>query len=326
MKPRKETFVQIVDDYVQEKRALGYRFDKGPRILRRIVEIQREIDHGAPRLSQELVDRWIEKTPWENETNRSRRISVLRGLGEYMVRMGYDAIIVPKRLTIVKDYTYIPYIFSDRELGALLGTVDQLCAAGISSHSDLVFPMVFRILIGCGSRITETLQIEKKDVDVENGTLLLRNTKNRKERIIPMSESLVHRCREYVCNSQSISSFNSSQWFFPNKKSIPYNSGTVYCLYRKALRLSGISHGGRGKGPRLHDVRHTFAVRVLNKWVRDGKNLTTALPYLAIYMGHEGLTAGQHYLRLTAVMFPELIETVEKEYGWIIPEAYHEGD
>jgi integrase/recombinase XerD len=73
-----------------------------------------------------------------------------------------------------------------------------------------------------------------------------------------------------------------------------------------------------------HDLRHTYAVRVLNKWVRDGKNLTTALPYLAIYMGHEGLKACQHYLRLTAVMFPELIRTVEKEYGWIIPEAYHE--
>lgn len=324
MKPRKEIFAQIVDDYVQEKRAIGYRFDKGSQMLLRIVDIQKKIDNGIPRLSRKLVERWIEKTPWENETNRSSRISVLRGLGAYMVRMGYDAIIVPKRLTLVKDYAYTPYIFSDRELGSLLGTVDQLCTTGISTHSDLVFPVVFRILIGCGSRITETMQIEKKDVDVENGTLSLRNTKNRKERILPMSESLVHRCREYVCNSQSIRSFNSSRWFFSNKKSIPYNSGTAYGLYRKALRLSGISHGGRGKGPRLHDLRHTFAVRVLNKWVRDGKDLTTALPYLAIYMGHEGLRACQHYLRLTAVMFPELIRMVEKEHGWIIPEAYHE--
>ena len=324
MEPREKTFAQIVGDYVQEKRAIGYHFDKASRMLRRIVDIQEEIDHGTPRLSRELVERWIEKTPWENETNRSHRISVLRGLGVYMVRMGYDAIIVPQRLALVKDYAYVPYIFSDRELGSLLGTVDQLCAAGISTHSDLVFPLVFRILIGCGSRITETLQIEKKDVDVEKGTLSLLNTKNRKERIIPMAESLVQRCREYVCNSQSIRSFNSSRWFFPNKESMPYNSGTAYGLYRKALRLSDISHGGRGKGPRLHDLRHTFAVRVLNKWVRDGKNLTTALPYLAIYMGHEGLKACQHYLRLTAVMFPELIRTVEKEYGWIIPEAYHE--
>ena len=189
MEPREETFAQIVGDYVQEKRAIGYHFGKGSRMLRRIVDIQEEIDHGTPRLSRELVERWIEKTPWENETNRSHRISVLRGLGVYMVRMGYDAIIVPQRLGLVKDYAYVPYIFSDRELGSLLGTVDQLCATGISTHSDLVFPLVFRILIGCGSRITETLQIEKKDVDVEKGTLLLINTKNRKERIIPMLRS-----------------------------------------------------------------------------------------------------------------------------------------
>jgi integrase len=324
MKPREETFAQIVGDYVQEKRATGYHFDKGSRTLRRIVDIQEEIDHGAPRLSRELVERWIEKTPWENETNRSNRISVLRGLGLYMVRLGYDAIVVPQRLAPLKDYAYTPYIFSDRELGSLLGSVDQLCASGISTHSNLVFPLVFRILIGCGSRITETLQIEKKDVDVEKGTLSLFNTKNRKERIIPMAESLVQRCREYVCNSQFIRSFNSSPCFFPNKEGAPYNSATAYGLYRKALRLACISHGGRGKGPRLHDLRHTFAVRVLNKWVREGRNLTTALPYLAIYMGHEGLKAAQHYLRLTTVMFPELIHAVENEYGWVIPEAYHE--
>jgi len=324
MKPCEETFAKIVDEYVQEKRATGYRFDKGSRMLHRIVDIQEEIDHGAPRLSRELVERWIEKTPWESEANRSHRISVLRGLGVYMVRMGYDAVVVPQRLAPLKDYAYTPYIFSDRELGLVLGTVDRLCVTGISTHSDLVFPLVFRILVGCGSRITETLRIEKKDVDVENGTISLLNTKNRKERIIPMAESLVERCREYVARSRSLHSFNSPRWFFPNKVGTPYHSATAYGLYRKALRLAGISHGGRGKGPRLHDLRHTFAVRILNKWVREGRNLTTALPYLAIYMGHEGLKASQHYLRLTAVMFPELIQTVEKEYGWVIPEAYHE--
>ena len=159
MEQREKTFAQIVGDYVQEKRAIGYHFGKASRTLRRIVDIQEEIDHDTPRLSRELVERWIEKTAWENETNRSHRISVLRGLGVYMLRMGYDAIIVPQRLALVKDYAYVPYIFSDRELGSLLGTVDQLCATGISTHSDLVFPLVFRILIGCGSRITETLQI-----------------------------------------------------------------------------------------------------------------------------------------------------------------------
>ena len=139
-----------------------------------------------------------------------------------------------------------------------------------------------------------------------------------------MAASLVVKCRLYRTKCQVFRKLESSPWFFPNKHGVPYSADRAYRHFRKALSVAGISHGGKGKGPRVHDLRHTYAVRVLNRWVQEGKNLTTALPYLAIYMGHEGLKASQHYLRLTATMFPELIRTVEKEYGWIIPEAYHE--
>lgn len=324
MKKNEKTFTHIVNDYIQEKQTIGYKFEKGAQTLRRIIHLQNEIDHGVPILSEELVNQWIEKTAWENETNRSRRISVLRGLGDYMIRMGYNAKAIPRRMAPQRDYAYIPYIFSVHELGLILRAIDRLCENGISRHSDLIFPIVFRILIGCGTRITETLHIEKNDIDLENGTLILRHTKNAKERIIPMAASLVKRCCLYRTKCQMFRTFDSSSCFFPNKHGLPYSSVTAYQLFRKALSVAGISHGGKGKGPRLHDFRHTYAVRVLNKWVQAGNNLTTALPYLAIYMGHEGLKASQHYLRLTSTMFPELLQIVEKEYGWIIPEAYHE--
>ena len=323
MEPNNGKFPGIVTDYIEEKRAMGYNFAKEAQVLRRIVDLQKKTDGGAPCLSADLLARWIERTPWEKEINRSHRISVLRGLGVFMTRMGYDAVPVSRHLAPYADYAYTPYIFSERELGLILNIVESMCASGISSHSDLVFPLVFRILIGCGTRITETLRIQKKDVDIENGTLLLLNTKNGKERIIPMASSLTQRCQEYMARNPFVCGFSSSPWFFPNADGTPYSSATVYMVYRKALRLAGISHAGRGKGPRLHDIRHTHAVRVLNRWVREGRDLTTALPYLAIYMGHEGLKASQHYLRLTAVMFPHLISTVEKEYGWVISEAYH---
>jgi len=182
--------------------------------------------------------------------------------------------------------------------------------------------MVFRILLGCGTRITETLRIGKQDVDLDNGTILLLNAKNKKERVIPMAASVTERCRTYAAESSLVRGFGPSEWFFPNAEGKPYDSGSLYSFYRTALRRAGISHGGRGRGPRIHDLRHTFAVRVLQRWVRNGRDLTTALPHLAIYMGHEGLKASQHYLRLTATMFPELIKTVEKEFGWVIPEAH----
>jgi len=324
MKKNEKTFTHIVNDYITEKRAIGYNFEKAAHTLRRIINLQNDIDQGLPILSEELVNQWIEKTAWENETNRSNRISVLRGLGAYMIRMGYNAKAIPRRLVSHQDYPYTPYIFSEHELGLILRAVDRLCENGISNHSDLIFPIVFRILIGCGTRITETLHIERNDFDLENGTLTLRHTKDAKERIIPMVPSLVKRCSLYRTKCQVFRTFNSTTWFFPNKYGLPYSSGTAYQLFRKALSIAEISHGGKGKGPRMHDLRHTYAVRVLNKWVQAGNNLTTALPYLAIYMGHKGLKASQHYLRLTATMFPELLQIVEKQYGWIIPEVYHE--
>jgi len=259
MEPSKQTFAEIVTDYIHEKRAIGCNFAKGAQVLRRIVDLQKKTDEGAPCLSAELLARWIEKTPWETETNRSQRISVLRGLGVFMTRMSYDAVPVPQRLAPYLDYSYTPHIFSERELGLILNIVESICASGISCHSDLVFPLVFRILIGCGTRITETLRIQKKDVDIENGTLLLLNTKNGKERIIPMAASLTQRCQEYMAKCQFFGAFSCSPWFFPNANGVPYNSGSVYELYRKALRLAGISHGGRGRGPRLHDIRHYSA-------------------------------------------------------------------
>jgi integrase len=324
MKKNEKTFTDIVEDYIKEKRTIGYNFEKAAHVLRRIIRLQNDIDHDFPILSEEVANRWIEKTPWENDTNRSQRVSVLRGLGAYMARMGYNAIVIPRRLAPYRDYPYTPYIFSKQELGLMLRAIDRLCENGISRHSDLIFPIVFRILIGCGTRITETLHIEKDDIDLENETLILRHTKDAKERIIPMAVSLVKRCRLYQTKCKVFRDFDSTPWFFPNRHGLPYSSGTAYSLFRRALSVAGISHGGKGKGPRLHDLRHTYAVRVLNKWVQAGNNLTTALPYLAIYMGHQGLKASQHYLRLTATMFPELIQTVEKEYGWIIPEGYYE--
>lgn len=324
--PTADNFQKIVDSYIQEKRFLGFKFEKGAQVLRRIAALQIRINQGAPLLSRETVEKWIEKTSWENEINRSRRIGIVRGLGKYMVRMGYTAYVVPDKFTSFQEYRYVPYIFSDKELGLLLNSVDTFCKSTTSEHAKLVFPLLFRMLIGCGLRITEAISIEKQDVDLEKGTLLLLNTKNEKERIIPMADSLCESCRLYLFKIQFVRGANRSKYFFPNPEGKAYAAHTAYTRFRQALWLAGISHGGRGKGPRLHDLRHTFAIRVLNKWVREGKNLTTALPYLSVYMGHVGLKATQHYLKLTVEMFPELIKTAEEAYGWVIPEAYHERD
>lgn len=321
-----KNFQQIVNTYILEKRSLGLKFDKEAQVLRRIVALQMRLDQGAPLLSKETVFTWIEKTHWESELNRSHRISIIRCLGKYMVRMGYKAHVIPTKITPVQSYNYLPYIFSDKELKALLTSIDTICKKTPSEHASLVFPLLFRMLVGCGLRITEALSIEKQSVDLVKGTILLINTKNDKERIVPMADSLCEACRKYAFKIKLVRNANESKYFFPNPSGNAYTSDTAYARFRQALWLAGISHGGRGKGPRLHDLRHTFAVRVLKRWVLEGKNLTTAMPYLSIYMGHVGLKATQHYVKLTSDMFPELIKIAGDCFGWVIPEAYHERD
>ena len=109
--PTPNDFQQIVDAYVVEKRSLGLKFEKEARVLGRFVALQMQRDRGAPVLSRETVETWIEKTPWESEVNRNHRIGVVRGLGKYMVRMGHTAYVVPDRFAPVQEYLYVPYIF-----------------------------------------------------------------------------------------------------------------------------------------------------------------------------------------------------------------------
>ena len=93
----------------------------------------------------------------------------------------------------------------------------------------------------------------------------------------------------------------------------------VYHLFRKLLLQCGIPHAGRSKGPRVHDVRHTFAVHSLLRWYRDGADLDAKLPLLATYLGHQSLAGTQRYLHLTAELFPEITVRSNAAFADVIP-------
>jgi integrase/recombinase XerD len=115
--------------------------------------------------------------------------------------------------------------------------------------------------------------------------------------------------------------------FFPSPFGGHYSEGTFYCLFRKVLRQAQISHLGRGKGPRIHDFRHVFAVNCLKKWVLEGRDLNNCLPYLSAYLGHKDLRGSQRYLHLTADLYPDITSKIEKYCSFIIPEVdRHETD
>lgn len=110
--------------------------------------------------------------------------------------------------------------------------------------------------------------------------------------------------------------------FLSSPRKNVYDQAAIYREFRKLLWKARISHGGRGNGPRIHDFRHTFAVHCLKKWVLNGVDVAASLTILSAYLGHVNLKGTQHYLRLTADLFPEITAKIEEKFGHCISETY----
>ena len=95
---------------------------------------------------------------------------------------------------------------------------------------------------------------------------------------------------------------------------------TVYEHFRTVLYKAGISHKGRGTGPRLHDLRHTFCVNALLKMSEAGMDLYYSMPVLSTYVGHQSIEATNKYVRLTSEMYPNLLDKVNSIYKYVFPE------
>jgi len=134
-----------------------------------------------------------------------------------------------------------------------------------------------------------------------------------------MSESMVNICRQYyqVLHKQSA----IDDFFFMKADRNPVTRDNVYRRFREILWESGISHGGKGTGPRLHDLRHTYAVHSLKRVVERGIDVYCVLPILSTYLGHTSVEATSRYVRLTADAFPEICAALDHTCGHVIPEV-----
>jgi integrase/recombinase XerD len=155
-------------------------------------------------------------------------------------------------------------------------------------------------------------------MDLNDQTVLIKESKFNKDRLIPISPDL------WLILIKYHSHFNQDccveEYFFRNKCGAKLTPRWIYEVFRKSLWAAGISHGGRGKGPRVHDFRHSFCVHTLAKQINQKVDLYVALPILSIFLGHDSIAETQNYLRLTAEFYPEMINRVSKKCAYVIPE------
>jgi len=310
-------FKDHIKDHVELKRAVGYKYDTDAGHLKRFDRFTLEKYPHATFLTKEIVLDWCSKKTYEAQANQCSRASIIRQFGKYLDSIGVEAYIIPKGYYPTED-KYMPYIYTDDELKRFFAETDKCRYCPECPYRHLIMPVLFRMLYMCGLRSSEARLLKVGDVDLENGILTINHSKKDNSRLVPMSASLTERCRHY---SEMVHPYPVSEdYYFPATGGKPMTIGNVYKNFRRFLWRAGISHGGRGYGPRSHDFRHAYAVHCLKKWAQQEKDLTAYLPVLKTYMGHDSFEETAYYLRLTADVFPDITLKLETRYPGIIPE------
>lgn len=212
-------------------------------------------------LSESFMCKWISILQ-DSSASIENKVIVIRQFLQYLNLNGYSAFIpvIPK----VHD-DYFPYIFSDEELELIFGSADNTTVKDKKAciYLPIEFPVILRLLFCCGLRIGETVRIQMKDVDLENGVLKLVNTKGDKHRLVPMSESIMDILTGY-CLAMGLVG-NDEAWLFPgNDRNDHISDRSVKHRFERILKDNGIELKNRKKherGPCLHCIRHVFAFK-----------------------------------------------------------------
>lgn len=305
-----------IEKFIAEKRGIGLQYNGVSTYLQSFDRFSSSFHLEESVLSREVVEAWLKQNPSQSQQTLRMKAIIIRQLGLYMKRMNMSSYVIseiPKR-----NHLFTPYIFSDNEIEKIIEQADTVKPLSKKTSKHLVIPVFIRLLYFCGLRFSEVQQLRLENVDLDNGILIIYGSKFDKDRLVPMSPEITNICRAY---SEKVHAHSSGDAIYlPNTHNTIYEKRCFYSVYRDLLWKAGISHGGRGNGPRLHDLRHTFAVHCLRKWVEEDADITALLPYLSSYLGHKGLQETAYYLRLTADMFPQVTALLLHELGDIIPE------
>lgn len=306
----------FMEKFLQEKHACGYQYHESTRILRHLDDLLFQEGLTTCELPRSITQNWLAKRAHESSKTQQQRIMVVRQFSRFLLRLGYSAYVPDATLAPREQSSFTPRVLTREEIRKLLQAVDALDPTARSPLRHLIMPEVFRLLYGCGFRLGEVLHLRVRDIDLNQGIVTVRQGKFRKDRLVPPVLSLVNRLRSYADRFENRP---PDAIFFPAPDGGPFSLRTVYGLFRRLLLHCGIAHAGRGKGPRIHDYRHAFAVHTLLRWYRDGEDMDAKLPLLATYLGHQNLSGTQRYLHLTAELFPEITARVDAVFGEVIP-------
>lgn len=318
-------FREELYDYTELRKSQGFR-DRGIGVLHRLDKYLISEKVTEKTLTPTIVDGFLAAyRPGHSASTMVNYASYCSGFAKYIQSIGFAAF-TPEYIKPSSNYT--PYIFSEEELANIFSAADNLKTLGNTEKSNLTkvqFPMLLRLLYGCGLRLGEALSLRLFDVDFNDGFLRVLNAKGNRDRLVPMEQTLSDILKRYC--DLFLSGADSTHYLFAGKckNDAEYRSLTwADKCFKRVLQEVGIcaqSLTGSRRGVCLHCLRHTFAVSSFRRQDLAGVDNYRNTPSLSIYLGHVKLTGTEKYLHMTAENSKDIIATTNQYSKGLFPEV-----
>ncbi len=303
-------YAKHIEKYIEMKRKLGFKFTTSAVILLYFDRLAEKSGITSKGITRELAGKWYTRKLNESSQYWYTRVQVVAQFSQFLRDLGIESFVF--KLPPFTKNTFIPYIYSQKEIEAIFKAADSLVIHNrVMSSSIFSVPTMLRLLYSTGIRIGETLDLCEDDINVEAKYLRVKDSKNGKQRIIPFSDSLANVLKQYQKQKRKLPVAKKSQYFFVSVAGKKCNYLSISKWFKECLVKTGIRCETRNHFPRIHDIRHTFAVTSLANMADAGIDLYASLPILSTYLGHQSLESTNHYVRLTANMYPSLIKDVD---------------
>lgn len=281
-----------VDDYLRLRRALGFKLKREGVVLPQFVEFLQAA--GARTITTELAIAWAKLPTGVHPIVWAHRLGWVRGFARYLKAIDPATEVPPRGVFPRPHQRPIPYLYSEDDIAGLLTAARGLQPALRAATMEALLGL----LAVTGMRIGEALALQRHDVDLHTGVLTVTWPKTGHPRLVPLHPSTTEALRRYGHRRDQLNPRPGTSAFFVSSVGTPLTHSPVYLAFHQLTTATGLRT--ETVKPRVHDLRHSFAVRCLLTWYRDGADVAAGMARLSTYLGHSDPAHTYWYLTASA--------------------------
>ena len=308
------TLREAIHEYIEMRRHLGFKLKQDCRLLHQFARFMEQ--HEKPFITVELAVRWAQQPHDAQPAWWAKRLSAVRVFARHRKAIDPRTEIPPCELLAFKPGRAKPYLYSDQQIRDLLQVARKMsCSYERTSLRPWIYHCLFGLLAVSGMRVGEVCDLEVRDVDPDAAVLTIRGAKFGRHRLIALHHSTCDVITDYIARRERHWRGRCvSSYLFVSSRGNRIDPSDITRTFHKLSRQIGLRGETDGHGPRIHDLRHSFATKVLALGYRNHENPERIMPILSTWLGHVKIADTQWYLQASPQLLDEAMRRLETRW------------